>query len=51
MELSLQRQAPTLGEDAPLPLPGVPGDLDVGLLFLVDFLLPFVSAMKAYLVL
>lgn len=36
------------GDLSPLPLPGVPGDLDVGLLYLVDFLcLPFVSAIQA----
>ncbi len=29
---------------SPLPLPGVPGDLDVGLLGLVDFRFTFVSA-------
>ncbi len=28
----------------PLPLPGVPGDLEVGLLGLVDFRFTFVSA-------
>ena len=30
---------------SPLPLPGVPGDLEVGLLGLVDFRFAFVSAM------
>ena len=51
LQLVLQHQVAMSGESSPLPLPGVPGDLDVGLLFLVDFLLPFVSAIKAYLVL
>ncbi len=33
----------------PLPLPGVPGDLEVGLLGLVDFRFTFVSAIQALL--
>lgn len=35
--------------DSPLPLPGVPGDREVGLLGLVDFRLALVSAIQALL--